>query len=131
MSTVIQWFLFISIGRPKIDVEIGEVQSLRALNYSWKKISELLGISRSTLYRRMNEAGISTDDYTDISPNNLDGVVQNIKKDFPNDGEVLLRGHLLGTGIKVKRKELRNSIHRVDHEKTIARQSTVLRDVFM
>lgn len=38
--------------------------SLQSLNYSWTKISEILGVSRCTLYRRLREAGIDTDDYT-------------------------------------------------------------------
>ena len=62
----------INIGRSKADVDIKEVLSLRSLHYSWAKISELLGISRSTLYRRLKEAGIETYDYATLSPSELD-----------------------------------------------------------
>lgn len=113
-------------------VDVNDIISLRSLNYSWTKISELLDISRSTLYRRLNDAGISTDDRTDISSSELDKTVSDIKQDFPNDGEVLLKSHLLQKGIKVTRQELRNSIHRVDHENTIARRSkTIKRRIYM
>ncbi len=85
-----------------------------------------MGISRSTLYRRLHDAGISTDDYSNISSAELDEVIKEIKSQFPNDGEVMLKGHLLRLGLKVTRQDLRDSIHRVDHANTVARRSTVV-----
>ena len=55
-------------------------------------------------------------EYHAVSPTELDQVLQDIKRDHPNDGEVLLQGHLLGLGIRVPHSQLRASIHRVDHE---------------
>ena len=46
------------------------------------------------MYRRLWDAGISTNDYEDISSNDLDQTIREIKVDYPNDGEVLLRSHL-------------------------------------
>ena len=37
-----------SDGRPKVKVDIAEVMSLRSLDYSWTKISEMVSVSRST-----------------------------------------------------------------------------------
>ena len=76
-------------------------------------------MSRSTLYHHLEAAGVSTNDYTDLTDENLDQVITTIKVEHPNDGEVLMRGHLLRMGIRVTRQQLRNSIHRVDHENTI------------
>ena len=42
------------VGWPKVNASVDEILSLRALHYSWTKISNLLGISRSTLYRHLN-----------------------------------------------------------------------------
>lgn len=114
-------------GRPAKDVTVNQILSLRSLHYSWTKISELLGVSRSTVYRRLLDGGVSTNDNTDISSSDLDDVLREIKKDFPNDGEVLLKSHLLRIGIKVTRQNLRTSIHRVDHDNTVARQSKVVK----
>ena len=83
-------------------------------------------ISRSTLYRRLHDTGISTDDYSSISPTKLDEVIKEIRSQFPNDGEVMLKGYFLRLGLKVTRQDLRNSIHRVDHANTIARRSTII-----
>ena len=40
-------------------------------------------------------------DYTDLTDENLDQVITTIKVEHPNDGEVLMRGHLLRMGIRV------------------------------
>ena len=84
-------------------------------------------MSRSTVYRRLLDVGVSTHDYTAISTSDLDEVLREIKKEFPNDGEVMTKSHLLRLGIKVTRQELRNSIHRVDHENTVSRQSKMVK----
>ena len=61
-----------------MDVDIQEILAVRALNYTWTKISEIVGIS--TLYRRLHNAGISTE---------LDGVIQEMKSQFPSGGVVI------------------------------------------
>ena len=128
MTSGVYFFLYsCNVGRPKSEVDITEVLSLRSLRYSWTKISELVGVSRSTLYRRLNKAGIPTDDYTQITDHDLDEAVKGIKCNFPGDGEVMLASHLLRVGIKVPRQHLRDCIHRVDHENTVARRSSVVK----
>ncbi len=116
-----------TIGRPTLDVDISEVEALRELNFSWTKIADILGVSRATLYRKVEESGVSTNDRSTISDGNLDNIVVGIKRDQPHDREVLLQGHLLRKSIRVNRKKLRQSIHRMDHENTIARQANVVR----
>ena len=114
-----------------MDIDIENIMALKSLNYGWTKIASILGISRSTLYRRLNDEGISCDLYTQLTSAELDEIVIDIKRNHPNDGEVLLNGHLLRLGIRVTRAELRASIHRVDHDNTVARRSrTVKRRVY-
>lgn len=86
----------------------------------------MLGISRQTLYHRLEEYGIEYG-YVDIASHELDEVVADIKVRHPSDGEVLLQGHLLRLGIRVPRAELRAAIHRVDHENTVSRRSDVIK----
>ena len=75
----------------------------------------MLDISRATLYRRLKDAGISSDDHSHLSDIELDDLIHSLKKDHPNDGEVLIQGHLVRMKIRVPRQALRQSIHRVDH----------------
>ena len=71
-------------------MSVEDVKALRAMNYSWTKIASLLNVSRSTLYRRLRENNIATNDYTSLSNVTLDSIIQSIKCDHPNDGEILL-----------------------------------------
>ena len=101
---------------------IDEVEFLRSLRFSFKEIASILGISRATLYRRLDEEGLSSNCmYSNISDQDLDSYILSIKRSHPNDGEHLLAGHLCRLGIVVPRTRLRGSIHRVDSENTAAR----------
>ena len=102
-------------GRPRIDVQIEDIEYLRELRFSWTRIAKLLDISRSTLYRRLEEEGISRHlTFTSISDIQLDTVAREVKNSHPNDGERLMIGHLARRNIIVPRARLRGSIHRVD-----------------
>lgn len=115
-------------GRPLLDVSIEKVEYLRGLQFSWTKIADILGISRSTLYRRLEQESIDlTCRYTNISENALDVVVASIKQAHPNDGERLMIGHLRNRGIVLPRSKIRASIHRVDPINTAIRRSITVR----
>ena len=62
----------------------------------------------------MEEGGVSVNDYTVLSEASLDKIIEDIKVNHPKDGERLMQGHLSRLGLKVKRKDLRGSIHHVD-----------------
>ena len=117
-----------SPGRPLLAVSIEDIEYLRSLQFSWTKIAQILGISRSTLYRRLEESGIQQDvQYTSISDFELDRAVEYIKNMHPNDGERLLIGHLRRMEIVVPRARVRGSIHRVDPVSTALRRSIAIR----
>lgn len=112
-------------GRPRIEINTDDILALRALNFKWTDIARILQISRSTLYNKLTELSIST--YTQLTDVELDDIITNIRRDHPRDGEVLTNGHLVRIGVRVPRRRLRQSIHRVDHEATVARQGRTIR----
>ena len=115
-------------GRPPIDVDIHEIEYLRSLRFSWTRIAKVLGISRSTLYRRLGEEGLSRDaTFTNITDAELDHKIQTIKRTHPNDGERMMISHLLRAGIIVQRARIRASIHCVDPVNTALRRSITVR----
>ena len=119
---------FCSNGRPKIAVPIEEIEFLRQLRFSWTRIAEILGISRSTLYRRLEEDGLpQAITFSSISDIELDAIVIRIKQIHPNDGERLIIGHLTRQNVVVPRSRVRASIHRVDPIGTSQRRSITIR----
>ena len=115
-----------SAGRPSIEISKDDILFLKGLDYSWTKIASILGISRSTLYRRLEEFNIDSNAYTDITESQLDELLRDVKCTNPNAGEVIVKGILMNRGIKVTREVLRAAIHRVVHEKTAERRSSVV-----
>ena len=113
-------------GRPKLKVCIEEIEYLRGLRFTWTKMAKILGISRSTLYCRLEGVDL-TCTYSDISNNELDSMVDSIKQTHPNDGERLLIGHLHRLGILLPRSRVRASIHRVDPINTAIGRSVKIR----
>ena len=66
-------FFHRTTGRPRVFLDMDEVELLRHLQFPWSKIAVVLGVCRSTLYRRLEEEGISRESfYSDISDNQLD-----------------------------------------------------------
>ncbi len=72
--------------RPLLEVSIEEVEYLRSLHFSWTKIAEIVGVSRSTLYRRLDQENIAqSTSYSDIRDRELDDIIGSIKVCHPND----------------------------------------------
>ena len=72
-------------GRPIIEVNLMYVEYLRGLKFSFTDIGSIMGISRATLYRRLDDAGIDrTCSYSRVSDRELDDEVRRIKHDHPN-----------------------------------------------
>ena len=115
-----------------MEVDVEEVEYIRSLRFSWKKIAEIIGISRRTLYRRLNEWNVPIDiKYSTITDENLDSLVADIKRSYPTYGEVLLRSHLITLGVNIQRSRLRACIHRIDpYTIELRRRETVRRLVY-
>ena len=114
-------------GRPALELDLEEVKYLLAFDFNLEDIAALLDVSRSTLYRHMKIAQIEK--YTDISNSDLDETVRRIKRDHPNDGEILMQAHLLRVGVRVQRQKLRLAIHRVDPTNTALRHTATGHDM--
>ncbi len=115
-------------GRPRLSVDIEDIEFLRGLRFSYTKIAAILGVSRATLYRKLEEEGVNPSSlYAEISDTDLDQEIVDIKRHQPNDGERLVIGHLATRGIIVPRARVRGSIHRVDPENTAVRRSVTIR----
>ena len=116
-----------NVGRPREEVDLDQVEFLCSLNLTLVKIAAILGVSRYTIYRRLHEEGRFYDRYTDISDQDLDRTIAMLKVEHPQDGEVMMIGHLYRQQIRIPRARLRASIHTVDHEGTESRRLRAIR----
>ncbi len=85
------------------------------MGFNCPKVAAVIGVSLSTLRRRMSAFGLSvTSLYSSISDQDLDSLVCQIKVNFPNCGYCLMYGHLLQQGHRVSQVHIREALHRVD-----------------
>ena len=116
-----------TLGRPRVDVDLDDVEFLCSLKLNLTKVAAIMGVSRCTLYRRMIDEGRVIGGYSLISDADLDSIIHGVKLDHPHDGEVMMAGYISRIGIHISRARLRASIHRVDPEGVAARSRHVIR----
>ncbi|KAL2102046.1 hypothetical protein ACEWY4_003807 [Coilia grayii] len=83
----------------------------------------MLSVSRSTVFRRMKEFGLSARRYHEIDDGELDNVVQSIKIEMPTSGYRMVKGRLRSLGIHVPWRRVAASLHRVDSVGILSRLS--------
>ena len=102
-------------GRPKITINLDQVELLRSAGYTWNEIGDAFLVSRSTIWRQLKEAGTNLiSRYSEISDNDLDALVYDIRQRHPHSGQNLIQGHLVSMNIHVQRHRIRSALHRVD-----------------
>ena len=114
-------------GRPKFVIKPDQLEYLLNIGLHCPKIAEILGVSLSTIRRRMTEYGFSvTALYSNITDHELDAIVSQIKHEFPNSGYRLMHGHLLSRGLRLHQSRIRDSMHRVDPQGVAIRWASAL-----
>ena len=103
-----------SRGRPVILLNLEMVELLKGCGYTWNEIAGSLQVSRTTLWRRLKEANMEIQRYSDISDDELDSILRQLQRDHPNCGQQLLIGYLRERSVIVQRRRLRESIARTD-----------------
>ena len=101
-------------GAPKFLIPEQVLSNLIEDGFLISEIAKLLGVSESTIYRRMSEFDLHKLSFSVISNDNLDSKVKEMADQFPFCGELILRQLLNHQGVVVQRSLLRDSIHRVD-----------------
>ena len=101
-------------GPPAFEIPQSVLEYFLEEGFPIVEIARLMSVSESTIYRRMRCYGLSKMEFSNISDEDLDRHVDDITREFPNCGEVLLKQLLSGRGIKVARATLRDSVNRVD-----------------
>ena len=93
------------------------------MRYTWNAVAEVLMISRTTLWHRLREMNFPLSSYSNISDSELDAVVSLLVERFPQNGIVMMWGHLKSINILVSRQKVTESLTRVAPELTHFRRS--------
>ncbi|PIK57985.1 hypothetical protein BSL78_05073 [Apostichopus japonicus] len=115
-----------SRGRPRISVSQAQIVSQRRIHRGWGAISGVLGISRTTLYRRRRQLQMRTSqgsNYSDITDEELDRIIRDILRISPNAGERIVIGALRGRAICITRQRIRLALRRIDPVGRILRRT--------
>lgn len=111
-------------GRPGVTVSSADIKNMFELGFTVAQMAKRHNISRPTVYKLLEDADIDHPArFTNIDDNQLDAIIAQIKITHPNAGETNVMGHLRARKIKVQRKRVRQSIHRVDPEGPSERSS--------
>ncbi|XP_063317313.1 uncharacterized protein LOC134616384 [Pelmatolapia mariae] len=120
-SAVIQ-FEWGPTGRLRMALSPYHLNSLLELNLSIPAIAKILGMSRNTVFRRMNEFNLSVKAlYSSLSDEELDQCITDIKSRQPHAGYRMLKALLQARGHRIQYQRVRSSMHRVDTAGVVSR----------
>ena len=112
-----------AVGRPRFEVPRHLIEFLLQTGFSVPQISHLIGVSISTVQRRMTCYGLSVQStYSSFSDDQLDMVISDIQAQFPTAGNRQMYGLLLSRGIRVQYHRVIEAQRRVDPEGSFMRR---------
>ena len=110
------------MGRPKIHIQRDQLHHLLESQFTAPSISQMLGVSVRTVFRRMQEYGLSVSAcYSTMSDHELDNLVRAIKSQMPNAGYRTVKGQLMAMGSRVQWDRIQDCMHRVDAAGVLSR----------
>ena len=115
-------------GRPRFDIPAEMLEELRELGFSWIKIGEMLGVSRWTIHRRVEQYGFQNmTGFHHLPDEELDEIVRGFVSDRGRtSGQGFVGGYIKALGLRIQRKRLRESMARVDPQNTALRWGVVV-----
>ena len=112
-----------AVGRPRFEVPCHQLEFLLEAGFSVPAISNLVGVSVSTVRRRMSCYSLSVRSmYSSCTDDQLDMLVSDIQRHYPNAGNRQMYGFLLARGVRVQHHHVRECQRRVDPEGSFLRR---------
>lgn len=105
----------INIFNCRYNIQQEELQNYINLGFSWTRIAQLCGTSRSTIWRRRQEFGLlRVREYSQLTDNDLDTLLREILQRSPNTGESYLQGSLHSRNVRIQRWRIRQRLQLLD-----------------
>ena len=105
--------------RPKFEITEEILRFLFDKRFTVSETATLLGVSKRTV-ERMNEFGVRIGEcYSNIADNDLESVVRDLVREFPNVGYKRMTGLLLARGLRIQQNRIRETMRRVHPHGTL------------
>mgnify|MGYP002803396275 CR=1 FL=1 len=110
-------------GRPSFDIPKETLKLYLNYGFTNAMIAQMLGISAKTVSRRLKEFGLREEipKYTDNTNEDLDKIVSEIYKDFPNCGIMRMKRFLRARGMNLQWERARSALWRIDPDGILLR----------
>ena len=115
-------------GKPAFDISAELLEDFLSLGFSYTRISEMLGVSRWTVSRRIKDYGLEDfKSFSKLYDDELDKVVRGyIREHGATSGQVYLTGYLRSLGLRVQRRRVRECLARLDPQNRALRWGIVV-----
>ncbi len=112
-----------AVGRPSFHISPAQLEFLINNRFSVPQIAQIIGVSISTIRRRMLTFNLSVrSTYSAVTDEELDTIVVSMQQQFPNWGNRQMYGYLLSQNLRVQFSRVRESQCRVDPNGTLLRR---------
>jgi hypothetical protein len=102
-------------GRPGLDISLEQLNYFLNYQFSISDIARTLGVSQSTIFRRMRKYGLFVRcNLPPLLDDELDAKIREILQEFPNAGYRRVISQLAVAGLKPPQMRVRESMQRVD-----------------
>ena len=108
-------------GRPRYSITAEQLEYFLAFGFTATEISAMLGVSEATVRRRLQEFGLSSRNFTNISDEALDRIVAELKEHFQQSGYRVIRGILQAKGYHIAERRVMECLRRIDLQGVIMR----------
>lgn len=110
------------LGRPKLVISQEQLEKLLEMQFDCPTIAKLLGVSLSTIRRRMTDYRLSVKScYSTLSDQELDQLVLQLKYDYPSSGYRVIDGILRSQGYRIQQNRIRSCMQRIDPNGAVVR----------
>ena len=115
-------------GKPAFDISAELFEDFLSLGFSYTRISEILGVSRWTVSRRIKYYGLEDfKSFSKLSDDEFDKVVRGyIREHGATSGQMYLTGYLRFLGLRVQRRRVRECLDRLDPQNGALRWGIVV-----
>ena len=97
-------------GRPRFQISQEQLEYLYSLSFSLSDVSDMLGVSRMTIYRYRRDFNMVSETCQILTDHQLRAIITELRSEVPSIRETMVMGHLRAHGYSVTCERMRRAI---------------------